>query len=522
MPFLDFFVVGGAALDVEVEKFWRRLGIKVFQGYGLTESAPILSCNSFDESKVGTVGKPIPGVKLKIIDGEIVAKGDNIFSGYYDNDKETNNILKDGWLYTGDLGEFDSDGFLRITGRKKNMILSASGLNIYPEDIEKVLNNLDGVKDSVVLGLDGGRRLVGVLLADNKINLDGLLKKVNARLETHQYLHSLILWKEKDFPRTPTLKIKRKGVEEGLKYVKNENRRSDNILINLISEVCDYPINKIKENNLLRDVGLDSIKRIELSVRIEETFDVDFNEDEINEKTKISDLRKLIFDAESIEIKSGLNFFNSKYFTPLRVSLQWFFFLMTKVIYSLDVKGFENLEELDKMGKEFIVIANHSSMFDTITILRSLPFKYRMKIFVAGAKDYFFRSESRYGRIMGTFGRVVLNAFAFSRDTEIKQSLKDFGRVINSGGSVLIYPEGTRSIDGKLHSFKQGIGLLAWNMDVPVIPIKMKGMYDILPKGKSIPRRGNVEVIIGKPIKFSKKKSFRDITEELEKEMREL
>ncbi len=519
--YLEFFVVGGASLDVAVEKFWNSLGIRVLQGYGLSESSPILTCNSFDESKIGTVGKPIPNVEIKIVDGEIVAKGENIFSGYYENEVESEKILKGGWLYTGDFGEFDPDGFLKIVGRKKNMILSSSGLNVYPEDIERVLNNFPEARDSVVLGLDGGSRLVGVILSNGKVNLQELLKKANSKLEAHQYLNSIVVWKGNDFPRTPTMKIKRREVEAGIK-LKQESGDSSDILIMLISEVCGISSKRIKEENYLRDFGLDSLRRIDLTVKIEERFDIDFNEDSIIDNTKVKDLRRLVKEVSGYKAESGLSFFNSKSFSFGRGVLQWIFFLLTKPIYSIKVEGLENLGELDKTGEPFILIANHSSMFDTLALLRALPLRYRKRMFVAGAKDYFFNRGSKYGRIIGIFGRVVLNAFAFSRDKDIKQSLKDFGSIINNGGSVIIYPEGTRSLDGKLHHFKQGIGLLTWHMNVPVLPVKLDKIYDVLPKGKVLPKHGDVKVMIGKPLKFNKMKSYSEITKILESKMRAL
>ena len=516
---LELFVVGGAALDIEVEEFWRRLGIYVLQGYGLSETAPLLTCNSYEYNKPGTVGKAVSGVELKLENGEIIAKGENVFSGYYNDKMETNKVLKNGWFYTGDIGEFDSQGFLKITGRIKNMILSSSGLNIYPEDIEKVINGFPEVKDSVVIGLDSGKKLVGVILPNGKARDKDLLKKVNSKLNQSQYLNSIIVWKERDFPRTSTKKIKRRDVESGLVFKNADREASEDSLFSLISEVCDISGRKIKENYLLRDIGLDSLKRIELSVKIEEKFDVNFNEDEITDKTKVSDLRNLIKQNKEVKEESGINFFNKKGFVPLRMFLQWVNFVLSNVIYKVDIKGKENLNGLDG---QFIIIANHSSMLDTLTILRVLPLRYRINLYVAAAKDFFYRPGSKYGRILGIFGRVVYNSFAFSRDKEIQQSLKDFGRIINSGGSVLIFPEGTRSITGKLSKFKPGIGLLAWNMDVQIVPIKMKGLYDILPKGRSLPSRGRVEVVIGKPIKFSKTQSFQDITDILYKKIEEM
>ncbi len=517
---LNFLITGGAALDIEVEKFWKTLGYNVLQGYGLTETSPVLTYNSITSNKIGTVGKPLHDVEVKIVNGEIVARGKNVFSGYYQNRLETAKVLKNGWLYTGDIGEFDEQGFLRITGRKKNMILSPSGLNVYPEDIEKVLNKLEGVKDSVVLGLDNGKTLAGVIITSKKIDIDELLKKTNSQLSPHQYLSKIYIWHEADFPRTPTKKIIRRKVEEGLKIGKKEKVTSDDKLAQIISEVCDINARKVREKSLLVNLGLDSLKRIELTIKIEEAYNLDFNEDDITDKTTVADLRKLIAACKEFKSESGLSILNHRFFNPLRVILQRFFFLASGVIYSLKVKGIENLP---KDNEQVIFIANHCSQFDTLTILKALPRKVRMNSYAAAAKDYFFTG---IGRLLGFFGAIVFNAFAFSRDTNIKQSLKDFGEVINRKGNVLIYPEGTRSTTGKLLPFKPGIGLLTWNMEVPVIPIKSKGLYEILPKGriipKNLPRSGKVEIIIGKPLKFSKMQSFQEITDILREELENL
>ena len=166
-----------------------------------------------------------------------------------------------------------------------------------------------------------------------------------------------------------------------------------------------------------------------------------------------------------------------------------------------------------------IFIANHVSSFDTFAILNVIPIKQRINTFAAGAKDYFFEG---FGNILGFFGRIFLNAFSFSRETNIKQSLKDFGEVVNRGGNVLIYPEGTRSQTGKLLPFKTGIGLIAWHMEIPIVPIKTRGLYRVLPKGKLLPKYGKVKINIEKPIKFSKMYSIQEITDKLHKEIEKL
>ncbi len=263
------------------------------------------------------------------------------------------------------------------------------------------------------------------------------------------------------------------------------------------------------------NLGLDSLKRIELSIKIEDSFNIDFNEDEINEKTQIKDLRELIKNSGNVKENSGINIFNSISFFPLRIFFQSIINLFSIPIYLLKVKGLENL-----IDEQCIFISNHTSMFDTQCIYRALPIKKRIKLHPAGARDTFFKG---WKNIIGLFARLTYNVFAFSRDTNIKQSLKDFGRIINRGGDVLIFPEGTRSLTGKMNPFRNGIGLLAWHMDVPIIPIKIKGLYDVLPRDYYFPRFGKkVEIIIGKAIEIDKTKSMIEITQMLEDVLRKM
>lgn len=517
-PKVEIFFVGGAALDIETELFWNAIGIDVLQGYGLTETSPILTCNTLKHRKPGTVGKPLPGIEVKIKDNEIIAKGDNIFSGYFENDKETKKIIKNGYLYTGDIGEFDNDGFLKITGRKKNMILSPSGLNIYPEDIEKVLDNFPEIKESVVIGLDNDKKLVGVVLTNKKVYPSSLIKNANKKLSPHQYLSQISLWPDKDFPRTPTKKIIRRKVLAQLESkIKQPIQQTDDKIINLIANVCEINPSKIKELSKLVDLGLDSIKRIDLAVKVEEGLDLEFNEDLITQTTTVKDLRILINKNQEVKEESGLTRLNSKKLYPLRYVLRSIIFALERVFFSIKVKGIKNIPK-----ENVIFIANHLSRLDTDIILRALPLKQRVNFHVAAAKDLFFDTKSRYGRIIGNIARVVYNAFSFSRTTQIQQSLKDFGEIINHDGNVLIYPEGTRSKSGKLGKFKNGIGLLTWHMQVPVVPIKIEGLYEILPWENKIPKKGKVTIKFGKPLTFSKLQNFEEITSTLRKAVENL
>jgi len=520
---LKYFITGGAELSQEVEKFWNNLGICVLQGYGLTECAPVLTGNAVNDKKIGSLGKPLEGIEVKIQDGEIIARGKNIFQGYYNDKEKTHEALKEGWFYTGDLGSFDEDGFLKFVGRKKNIIVSSSGLNVYPEDIEKILNLAPEVRESIVLGLDSGKRLVGCIIPKSKLNDSQnsfLLQRINSKLQPHQILSEIYVWHDDEFPKTSTLKIKRAIVQEAMMSKKTLKKieKSEDKLVNIISEICKISSARIKESSNLVSLGLDSIKRIELAVKIEEVFNLDFNESGINEKSRVSDLRKMIQVSESEKPQSGINFLNSKFFNFLRAPLQGLAILFGKLIFRLDIKGKENLDIIKKEKTPVIFIANHVSMLDTFAIYQVLPFSVRLNTFAAAARDFFFKNY-----ITAAFGRLFFNAFAFSRKENVKQSLSDFGEIINRGSNVLIYPEGTRSRTGKLLDFKAGIGIMAWNVNVPIIPIKLSGLYNIMPVGKTFPNFGKrVTLVIGKPLKFNRTQSFNEITSILHKTLKDM
>jgi long-chain acyl-CoA synthetase len=209
----EFFVSGGAYLDPALARWWEGLGIKVLQGYGMTEAAPIISADTLRERNPGTVGRPLPGVEVRIAeDDEILVRGANISPGYWHNEQATAEAFVDGWYYTGDLGEIDRRGCLRLRGRKKNMIVLGSGMKVHPEDVEVALLTDKSVKDAVVLGLTNGQDVevhAVLVLAKDAGEVPPIIREVNARLAPHQAIRDYTIWPDDTFPLTPTLKPKR-------------------------------------------------------------------------------------------------------------------------------------------------------------------------------------------------------------------------------------------------------------------------------------------------------------------------
>ena len=216
---LDLVVSGGAALDPDLGRKWELLGIKIVQGYGATEASPVISNHSIEDRQPGSVGRPLPNVQVKISDqGEILVHGDNVTPGYWDAPEETAAAFEDGWYKTGDLGFFDDQGFLHIQGRKKDMIVLASGQNVFPDDIQAVLNRHPNVVDSTVVGLAKGSSVEvhAALILESGEDAQEVVTWANQQLAEHQRVRGFTLWPEEDFPRTHTLKVKKQLVLDRL------------------------------------------------------------------------------------------------------------------------------------------------------------------------------------------------------------------------------------------------------------------------------------------------------------------
>lgn len=221
-----FFVSGGAYLPPKLAERWENMGFRVLQGYGATECSPVVSATPFNEHLFNSIGKALPGEEVRIAnDGEILVRGPNVALGYWKNPEATAAAFENGWYHTGDLGYQDAKGNLYLKGRKKNLIVLANGLNVYPEDIENVLLTNPLIKDAVVLGLmehDSGPLVHSVLLMDDPSKAKVAIQQANKQLASHQQVRGFTIWPDQDFPRTHTLKVKRPEVLERLSQIRKE------------------------------------------------------------------------------------------------------------------------------------------------------------------------------------------------------------------------------------------------------------------------------------------------------------
>ena len=504
------FISGGAGLPRELFNFWKNLGFKVVEGYGLTECSPIISANTFNEQTEGSVGKVLKGVRIKLDNKEILVKGDSVFSGYYQNSQATEKAFGNGWFKTGDFAEIDADGRIFIKGRKKDVIVNASGINIYPDEIENVLNKIKGVKDSCVLGLDKGEgdEVHAVLLLKSKdINTSEIIKSANENLDSLAQIAGFSVWEELDFPRTTTLKIQKFKVKEKLLSEEKSEKQdlTRDILISLIANVSKRVEAEIKENSILvSDLGINSLSRLELVNYLEQEYRVDLEDTIINQNTTVSDLRKLLEKREKIKKQRGLwLWLNNKLGIVMREFLDFIFQIpLSHLFFDLESKGLSNLKNLKG---SVIFIANHMSYLDQPAIMYAMPRKIRYKTASATREEYFFSDNGTpfVRKLLFPYGMIAFNTFLLPQESGFRKSLAFMGRLIDNNTNILIFPEGTRTENGKLQDFMAGLGLIVKELQVPVVPIRIFGMEKIYPRGAKFPKKGKCTVIFGKPIEFT-------------------
>ncbi len=506
----QMFIAGGASLPIDVFKFWKDLGFRVIEGYGLTECSPIVCANTFAAQIPGSVGKPLKGIEVKLDNNELLVKGKNVFSGYYQNPKATEAAFKEGWFRTGDYGEIDKDGFILIKGRKKDVIVNASGINIYPDEIEAVLNKTTGVKESCVIGLDKGdgeEVHAVILLRNSNENIVEIIKSANEKLDPLAQIKGFSVWSEFDFPRTTTLKIQKFKVKE---IILNENKKNkseflNDTLISLLANVSKKQESEIKESSLLTsDLGLNSLSRLELINYLEQEYRVDLEDTIINQNTTVADLRKLLEKREKVKKQRGLwLWLNNGFGRTIREFLDIVLHKpISHLFFELQSQGLSNLKNI----KEPVVfIANHVSYLDQPAIMYSLPRNIRYKTASATREEYFFSENGTpiFRKFLFPWGMVGFNTFLLPQKSGFRKSLAFMGKLIDHKVNILVFPEGERTRTGKLGSFMNGLGLMVKELQVPVVPIKVLGMEKIYPRGTKFPKKGKCTIVFGKPIEFT-------------------
>lgn len=527
---LDTVASGGAALDKIIGQKWEALGIYVLQGYGTTETSPVICANSYQDRKIASVGKPVPDVQVKIAkDSEILVKGPNVTQGYFKNPQKTKESFENGWYKTGDLGKFDADGYLYILGRKKYLIVTEAGLNVYPEDLEFELNKQTGVEDSAVVALlrDSKTIIHAVLLGKKIKNPNLIVQKVNQQLSSYQQIQDYSLWPFDDFPRTVTRKVKKDEVIAFLAKtqvpttIKAQSR--EGMVEKIIARITGRTASQITDKQkLVADLKMDSLERVELVSLIEQETGVSLDESAIGTTTTIGDIKRQVFGkSQKVERHEFSGWPLSSSIISLRDFAQKLLLSpITDYFAKLKVTGMVNLQNL---ALPALFYSNHLSAIDPVIIIRSLPEKIRQSTAIAAAADVIFE-DPRYQKYEGIL-KFIFNIFPFARTGQIKSSLEYTGRLIDRGFSVLAFPEGRVSTSGKIQPFKVGAGFMAVEMQVPVIPIKIAGTQKIVASGVEFPcwpKKGQVTVKIGQPMIFKSDDSYIEVTKIIEHTFKKL
>ncbi len=475
------FVVGGARLDTELEEFWKDRGFVVIQGYGLTEASPVVAVNHPFDTRTGTLGKVVEGQDVMIApDGEILVRGESVTT--------TNGS----WLHTGDIGEIDSEGRLYFRGRKKDTIVTPEGLNVYPEDVEAVLNAFPEIRESAVVGTDHVH--AALILKEPGGDVAALIRRANERLESHQRIRDWSIWPNQDFPRTAsTLKLQRREIARQL-YSKEEPAAADT----------------------LPDLGaLSSLERVELLSTLENKYQIELDEDAFAKLTSTTELKDWLRRpaAAAAQADSELPLSEWARSSPFRWFRTAFQHAVAMPLYRhylpLTVTGLENLKELQP---PVIFAANHTSHLDVPTIYTALPHRWHQYLAPAMMKDHF---RAYFEPVGHSAKEVTLAALAYflacslynayplpQQMSGTRRALTYTGELINRGYCPIVFPEGVRTPDGKLHKFRPGIGMMAVRLGVPVIPIRLSGLYEIYSVHDSWPRRGPIRVSIGPALTF--------------------
>jgi long-chain acyl-CoA synthetase len=510
--------VGASALEVDVAERWTDMGVDVLQGYGATEMGPVVTFTRPEHNVLGTVGEPIPGVEVQIADdGEILARGPGRFLGYWQNAKATAAAIdSDGWYRTGDLGAFTQDGMLTFRGRKKDMLALPDGQKVYPEDVEAVLREDSRVGDATVVGwpLGSALRVHAVLLLEDSADADEVIRAANTKLAPHQQIRGVTVWSEPDLPRTHTLKVRKPEVLARLAVLDSPDAPAvtgpapilaagpavavDPVTA-IVAGVAGVDPARIEARaRLSSDLNLDSLRRVELLGVVEEELGIFVDDDALDPDATVGDLIALVEAARESKRKPGSwGWPLSPAVRALGLTTQvLLIYPFVHLFYRIRITG---LERLNGLPGPVLFTPNHCLHLDNAIILTRLPLGVRWKLSVAAAADTIYDNP-----LQGILASVIANAFPLAREGGVRKSLELLGARLDRGFNILIYPEGKLTVGGPLQPFRAGAGLIAVEGGTPVVPMKVviHEMSWIDRRRWPARLRGDVEVLVGDPIRF--------------------
>jgi long-chain acyl-CoA synthetase len=525
-------ISGGAALDRESEQFWHRLGYALIQGYGLTETTSLISVNHPFKLSQGSIGKVLAGRELKLAaDGEILVRGSGVATGYWTGHEMQPVAVEEGWYHTGDLGALDDQGNLFFKGRKKEVIVTPAGMNVYPEDLESALRDQKEVRDCVVVGLQRGGNAepcAVVILRGRAADAQAVVAHANQKLAEFQRMRAWFVWPEEDFPRTATQKPRRNVIRDAVeaKLSGQSVATAASPFAELLTRVTGRAPQNLSPSASLEDsLGLTSLERVELLGALEDRYQIDLSETKFANAATVADLEKLLQDEPS----ERRQFHYPRW--ALRWPITWLrgaaqYLLIQPAVFLLGWPKIIGRENLRGVRGPLLVISNHISEVDVGIIQTALPARLRNKLATAtgGEALELLRSPAAdrnwfariYDRVQWLLAVSLLNLFPLPRQSGFRKSFAYAGEAIDRGYSVLVFPEGRHTEDGKIRPFRSGVGLLANNLRIPILPMRIDGLFEIKKAGKRVAAPGKIQVRIGKPIHFPPDTDPAKIAQELQ------
>ncbi len=537
-PAFRLFASGGARLDADVLTDMTKLGFTIIEGYGLTETSPVSTFNPLDRQKAGSIGIAVPDVEVRIAkldennQGEIAIRGPNVMLGYYKKPAETAEVLRDGWFYSGDLGYRDKDGYFFITGRSKEMIVLSTGKKIFPDELEKFYKQIPSIKEICLI--EGDRGIEAAVVPDfeylRKMNLSNSRETIAFAIEDlakdlppYKRITGLKIFKD-PLPVTRLGKLRRSKVRElynqsgegAEKPVHDADAGllNDPVMKKLVICLEPFSVKKtiLPDDNLELDLGLDSLARVELVVSIEKSFGISlpdsFGSEIFTVKDSVLKLKELLaagpVDAGKSVKMSWADILAQDPSEGLKHSLvlesgvfcrawQYVLILLLRLIFTLYGRlSLHGKENLPAKGP-FIIAPNHLSLADAPALASIIPWNVLEKTFFLGTTDYFGGPVT--SKIAG-----LIHVIPVDMDTRLSSAMQMSAYVLRQGRILCVFPEGGRSRDGRLKEFKKGVGIIAKELNVPLVPVAIRGTYEMLPAGRRFPRPAKLDIFIGEQV----------------------
>ncbi|MBP5668440.1 MAG: AMP-binding protein [Salinivirgaceae bacterium] len=496
---IDIMVCGGASLPLETGKFYRTLGFTVLEGYGMSEASPMITFNRPGRERVGTPGQRLESVQMKIVDGEIVAKGPNIMQGYYNRPEETAQIIVDGWLHTGDLGYIDKNGYLYITGRKKEIIVLPNGKNINPAELEESLMATSApIKEVAVMEHNG---MLHALIAPDYARMHELeisdakgyfketfFPEFNARMSSYKRIMQFSII-DRELPRTNLGKIQRYKLQEYVATNAQKRKAAPepdfDEYKSLKAFVEEQTNSKVHASQHIEyDIALDSLGKIGLIEFIRQSYGLDMTEAELVAFSNIGELARHVADHKT---KLQVETINWSMILKEKIQLtlpktsitQNLIRNASKILFKLIFKFRGEGSEQIPQGP-CIIAPNHQSFFDGLFVASFIKRSIMRKTYFYVKKKHV---KSRFLQLMARRNNVIV----MDLHNDLKESIQKLAEILRLGRNIIIFPEGTRTNDGSIGEFKKTFAILSAELNVPIVPVVINGAYDALPRGKHLP-----------------------------------